>query len=115
MQKNTIFDLIIAGKAPAEVVYKDEDVFAFKDVNPMAPIHVLVIPTRRADSFKELADMDASYVGRYIQGVAKVATMLGLDDPGYRVVYNTGKDANQSVDYLHAHILGGRQLSWPPG
>ncbi len=115
MAAKTIFDRILAGEATADVVHDDEHVLAFRDVNPQAPVHVLVIPKRRVGSFKELADLDVEEVGRFMQGVARAARLLGLDGPGYRVVFNCGRHGQQTVDYLHAHILGGRQMTWPPG
>ena len=112
---DTIFDRILRGEAPAEVVYRDEHVLAFRDLHPQAPVHVLVIPTVRARSLDELADRGVTEVGAFLKGVAVVARKLGLPEGGYRVVMNTGRDAQQSVDYLHAHILGGRRMRWPPG
>jgi histidine triad (HIT) family protein len=111
----TIFEKILRGEAPADVVYQDEHVLAFRDVRPQAPVHVLVVPRRKARSLADLAGWDDPEAGRFIRGVAAAAAALGLDGPGYRVVMNTGRAGQQSVDYLHAHILGGRQLRWPPG
>jgi histidine triad (HIT) family protein len=112
---DTIFDRILRKELPARVVYEDTEVFAFHDVNPQAPVHVLVIPKLRVRSFHELQQHSEQAVGRFFQGVAKVAEVLGLVSGGYRVVLNCGRDAQQSVDYLHAHILGGRRMRWPPG
>jgi histidine triad (HIT) family protein len=111
----TIFDQILAGKIPADRVYEDEDVVAFRDINPQAPIHVLVIPKHKVKGFSDLHLLDAQASGRYFQAVAKVASSLGLDPNGYRVVFNQGQDGQQTVNYLHAHIIGGRALRWPPG
>ncbi len=115
MAGKTIFDRILAGHASADVVHDDEHVLAFRDVNPQAPVHVLVIPKRRLASFKDLADLDVAEVGAFMQSVARVARLLGLDAPGYRVVFNCGRHGQQTIEYLHAHILGGRQMKWPPG
>jgi len=112
---DTVFDRILRKELPARVVYEDGEVFAFHDVNPQAPVHVLVIPKRRVSTFHELQGRPEQEVGRFFQGVAKVADVLGLVPGGYRVVLNCGRDAQQSVDYLHAHILGGRRMRWPPG
>ena len=111
----TLFDKILAGEIPATVVHQDDDVFAFKDINPQAPVHVLVIPRKRARGFESLKNATAADAGAFIAGVARVAEKLGLEGNGYRVVFNVGKDGQQTVEYLHAHILGGRKLSWPPG
>jgi histidine triad (HIT) family protein len=113
--ETTIFDKILAGEAPADVVHDDADVLAFRDVNPQAPVHVLVIPKRKVRSFADLADSDAAVTGEFLKSVARVAAALGLDGDGYRVVFNCGRHGQQTVAYLHAHILGGRQLKWPPG
>jgi histidine triad (HIT) family protein len=115
VEHRTIFDKIIDRKAPADIVFENEDVLAFRDVNPQAPTHVLVIPKRRISRFEELANREAAESGRFILGVIEVVRRLGLPEDGYRVVINSGKNGQQSVDYLHAHILGGRQMSWPPG
>ena len=111
----TIFDKILAGEAPADVVYDDEHLLAFRDINPQAPVHVVVIPRQKVRSFADLASLEPAAVGEFLQGVSRVAAELGLDGPGYRVVFNCGRHGQQTVEYLHAHILGGRQMRWPPG
>lgn len=114
-ENSTIFDKILAGEIPADKVYEDEDVLAFRDVNPQAPVHVLVIPKWRAEHFYDLQAQEANAVGRLFQAASKVATSLELDEAGYRVVINHGPHGQQSVQYMHIHILGGRQFNWPPG
>ncbi len=111
----TIFDKILAGEIPCKKVYEDDSVFAFHDVQPQAPVHVLVIPKTKVTRFHELLQQDDDLVGRLFKGAAKVAEELDLDPKGYRVVINNGRDAQQSVDYIHLHLLAGRTLSWPPG
>ena len=115
MSDDTIFDKILRKEIPSETVYEDEHVYAFRDIDPQAPVHVLVIPRKKLESFDDLPDTDTGDVAALMQGVAKTARELGLEKSGYRVVFNTGPDALQSVQYLHAHIIGGRKLSWPPG
>ncbi len=112
---DTIFDKIIAGEIPADIVYKDESVLAFRDINPQAPVHVLVIPLTRVERFSELKEQSGDQVGSFFKSVSKVAAELGLDEAGYRIVINNGSDGGQEVEYLHAHILGGRKMAWPPG
>lgn len=112
---DTIFDKILSGDIPVDSVYEDDDVLAFRDINPKAPIHVLVIPKKRVTRFSELAAGNVEDVGRFFTATSKVAASLGLDKDGYRVVLNNGSDGGQEVEYLHAHILGGRKLTWPPG
>ena len=111
----TLFDKIIRKEIPANIVYEDDHVLAFRDINPQAPVHVLVIPKQKQARFAHLPEADALAVGEFFRGVARVARQLNLDNNGYRVVINNGRDAQQSVEYIHAHILGGRALKWPPG
>lgn len=111
----TIFDQIIAGSMPAERCYEDEDVLAFRDIYPAAPTHVLVIPKKKQVSFDDFATADPYDLGVFVQKIALVARELKLEKTGYRVVFNHGRDGGQTVDYVHAHILGKRSLAWPPG
>jgi histidine triad (HIT) family protein len=110
----TIFTKIIRKEIPADIVYEDEDCLAFRDISPQAPVHVLVIPKKEIKSIADLAPEDGPLLGRMMLAIQKLAAELGLE-PGYRVVTNIGPDGGQSVDHLHFHILGGRQLGWPPG
>ena len=111
----TIFERILKKEIPAKVAYEDDTVLAFHDIAPQAPIHVLVIPKQKWVRFSDFAIADPKQIGEYMSAVARVAKHLGLDENGYRVVFNNGRDGQQTVDYIHAHILGGRRLSWPPG
>lgn len=113
--EDTIFDKILAGDSPADVVYEDDCVLAFNDINPQAPVHVIVIPKKKIRDFIKLQENDLQDTGLFFQSVSKVATSLKLDQNGYRIVLNCGKNGQQTVEYLHAHILGERQMSWPPG
>lgn len=108
-----LFCRIVAGEIPATIVKRSDDAVAFRDIDPRAPTHVLVIPTRHVAAVRD-ADDDA-FLGGLLRFAAELARELGLDAGGYRIVTNTGKDAGQSVDHLHFHLLGGRKLSWPPG
>ncbi|MEM5947578.1 histidine triad nucleotide-binding protein [Spirochaetia bacterium 38H-sp] len=112
---DTIFDKIIRKEIPADIIYEDEVAVAIKDINPQAPVHVLVLPTRKAANLTELATMDTEYAGEYLKRIALITEKLGLTSDGFRVVFNQGRYGQQSVEYLHAHILGGRQMEWPPG
>ena len=109
-----IFCRIAAGKAAARLVFTDDDMVAFHDVNPQAPAHVLVIPRRHVASLSAARPGDRELLGALLLGCARVAAELGLD-AGYRVVTNTGPAAGQSVAHLHFHVLGRRALGWPPG
>lgn len=115
MSELTIFDRILKGEIPADILYQDDDVVAFRDIQPVAPVHVLVIPRSKFASLIEARDQDPLVLGRLMQGISRVAASLGLDADGYRVVFNSGRNAQQSVAYVHAHVIGGRALGWPPG
>lgn len=110
----TIFKRIIDGEIPADVVYQDADVMAFRDVNPQAPVHVLVIPKKEIASIADATDEDAALLGKLMITVRNLARTLGLEK-GYRVVINSGPDGGQTVNHLHIHLLGKRHLTWPPG
>ncbi len=108
-----LFCDIAAGEVQSQIVHEDEHVVAFKDINPRAPLHVLVIPRQHVASLA--AADDPALVGRVALAAAKVAKDAGYGERGFRVVANTGPEAGQSVRHLHFHVLAGRQLSWPPG
>jgi histidine triad (HIT) family protein len=110
-----LFCKIVAGEIPAKIVRRSDEAVAFHDIDPRAPVHVLVIPTRHLAAVRDGAPADAALLGRLLGLAAEVARDLGLDAGGYRIVTNTGPDAGQSVDHLHFHVLGGRKLGWPPG
>ena len=109
-----LFCKIVAGEVPATVVHDGPRTLAFRDLNPPAPTHVLVIPKDPHAHAAELAEADPAYAGEVLAAAAEVARQEGLTG-GYRLVTNTGGDAGQSVDHLHVHLLGGRSLQWPPG
>jgi len=115
MSDVTIFEKILAKEIPADVVYEDESIFAFNDINPQAPVHVLVIPKKKIERFSNLQSQSPEFLASYFSGISKVANDLGLEKNGYRVVFNNGGDGGQEVEYIHAHILAGRQMKWPPG
>jgi histidine triad (HIT) family protein len=112
---NCLFCRIVAGEIPADVIYSDERCLAFRDVNPQSPVHVLVIPRDHLESLDEAAKKDEAALGHLLRVAARVANEQGLSESGYRTVINTGAGAGQSVFHLHVHVLGGRQLNWPPG
>lgn len=111
----TIFKKIIDGEIPADKVYEDNEILAFKDVNPQAPFHALVIPKKEIPSVAAASDTDTALLGKLLLVAAQVARDAGLEDDGYRLVTNIGDDGGQSVHHLHIHVLGGRSLTWPPG
>jgi len=109
----TLFEKIVARQIPADIVYEDEQTLAFRDIHPQAPVHVLVIPKAPLVQLSAATEADAALLGRVMLAVQRTAAALGLSD--YRVVINNGAGAGQSVFHLHAHVLAGRPLSWPPG
>ncbi|WP_204103877.1 MULTISPECIES: histidine triad nucleotide-binding protein [Spirulina sp. CCY15215] len=110
----TIFSKIIRKEIPADIVYEDELCLAFKDVSPQAPTHILVIPKKPIPRLSEAVSDDHALMGHLLLTVKRVAEQAGLTN-GYRVVINNGNDGGQTVDHLHLHILGDRQMNWPPG
>lgn len=108
-----LFCSIVSGEIPSTKVYEDEWVYAFKDIDPQAPVHIVLIPKEHCANFMELKDMNIlSYLGEAVQ---KICVQEGIDKNGFRVVTNCGEQGGQTVDHLHFHILGGRNLMWPPG
>jgi histidine triad (HIT) family protein len=114
-KEKTIFKKIIDGEIPANICYEDECCLAFHDVSPQAPIHVLLIPKKEIVNVAGLTEEDRDLAGHLLLTAGKVARKLGIEESGYRVVANCGRDGGQSVDHLHLHILAGRPLKWPPG
>jgi histidine triad (HIT) family protein len=110
-----IFCKIVERTIPAVLVYEDDMVVAFDDVNPQAPTHTLVIPRKHVGSITELQDSDVELLGRVMLAGNKIARLKGIADAGYRFVVNTGPHGGQSVFHLHLHVLGGRHMAWPPG
>jgi histidine triad (HIT) family protein len=110
-----LFCNIVEKKIPAAIVFENEHVLAFKDIRPAAPVHALVIPRKHIPGIHEATPEDAAALGQLLLAARGVAEQLGLAEGGYRLVVNQGADAGQSVFHLHCHLLGGRQLGWPPG
>lgn len=109
-----IFCMILEGKIPSAPVYQDELCYAFADINPQAPVHVLIVPREHFASLDEVNESRKPLVGHLLWAAAEIARQKGLGK-GYRAVLNTGADGGQTVDHLHVHLLGGRSLAWPPG
>jgi histidine triad (HIT) family protein len=111
-----LFCKIVAGDIPAKIVKRSPDAIAFRDIDAKAPVHVLVIPTRHIAAARDAKGAEGErLLGSLLAFAAAVATEQGLDSDGYRVVTNTGRNAGQSVDHLHLHVMGGRKMTWPPG
>jgi histidine triad (HIT) family protein len=112
---NNVFQKIIDRQIPAAIVYEDDLVLAFRDANPQAPVHVLIVPKKHIPRIAAASAEDHKLMGHLLLKAAAVAAQLGLDKTGYRLVINNGPDGGESVPLLHCHILGGRRMSWPPG
>ena len=110
-----LFCRIAAGEIPASKVYEDADVLAFNDINPQAPLHVLIIPKRHIATTNDLAESDQALVGQLVRRAAAIAGEKGYADRGYRTVFNCNAEAGQTVFHIHLHLLAGRNLGWPPG
>lgn len=110
-----LFCQIVAGAIPAQIVYSSPDVTAFRDINPQAPTHVLVVPNQHLDSLDKLGSVHGTLLGRLIEVTNDLARQEGVADGGYRVVINCGPDAGQTVPHVHLHLIGGRPMTWPPG
>ena len=110
-----LFCKIIAGEIPSKRIYEDEDLIAFEDINPQAPLHCLVVPRRHIATLNDLQPGDDSLVGAMARAAAVIARERGVDQPGYRTVFNCNSGAGQTVFHIHLHVLGGRRLGWPPG
>lgn len=111
----TLFQKLINRELPADIVYEDDEVFAFRDIAPQAPTHILIIPKKKITRIDEAQVSDAPLLGKLLLTAAKIALELDLKANGYRLVINNGKDAGEAVPHLHIHLLAGRKLAWPPG
>lgn len=111
----TLFERIAAGEIPAEVVRKDDDVLAIRDINPQAPVHILVVPRKPIPRIGLAGEDDAELLGKLLLAAREIAREEGIEESGYRLVINNGPHAGESVPHLHVHLLGGRPMDWPPG
>jgi histidine triad (HIT) family protein len=112
---NCLFCRIVAGELPARVIHRDDTIVAFHDVNPQAPVHVLVVPVEHIATLNDLTPGHDALIGAMVRRAAAIAADLGLAARGYRTVFNCNREAGQSVFHVHLHLLGGRPMSWPPG
>lgn len=112
---DTLFDKIIRREIPADIVYEDDDLLAFRDINPQAPVHVLFIPKKPIATLNDAEESDAMLIGKLVLAASRWAREQGFADDGYRCVMNCNRDGGQTVSHLHLHVLGGRRMTWPPG
>lgn len=110
-----LFCKIIAGDIPSDTIYEDDNVFAFRDINPVAPLHALIIPKKHIAMINDIEPQDAQSVGQLFLAAKNIATQEGYAEAGYRTVMNCGEAAGQTVFHIHLHLLAGRELDWPPG
>jgi histidine triad (HIT) family protein len=115
MSTDCLFCKIINREIPGTIVYEDDRVLAFNDINPQAPTHVLLVPKRHISSLNDLGEQDDQIVGELVRRAAAIAAERGIAPGGYRTVFNTNRDAGQTVFHIHLHLLGGRAMAWPPG
>lgn len=111
----TLFERIAAKEIPAQLIYEDEHIVAFRDIKPVAPTHVLIIPRKPIAALEDATPSDHAVLGHLLLKVPAIAKQLGLTENGYRLVLNNGRDAGQEVPHLHFHLVAGRKLAWPPG
>jgi len=110
-----LFERIVRREIPADIVFEDDEVLAFRDVNPQAPTHILIIPKRRIATINDARDSDAELLGRLILSARQIAAEQGIAEDGYRLVFNCNSHGGQTVFHIHLHLLGGRSMAWPPG
>ena len=111
----TIFDKILSKEIPADIVYEDSNFLAFNDINPQAPIHILIIPKKRIPTINDIAPSDSNLIGEMVLIAQKIAKDKEINDDGYRLIFNCNDNGGQTVYHIHLHLIGGRKLSWPPG
>lgn len=115
MTDNCLFCKMVSGSLQPDIVYQNDKILAFRDIKPQAPIHVLIIPKRHVTTLNDLNDGDVELAGTLLIVARKIAKDLGIAESGYRTVMNTNSDGGQTVFHVHLHLLGGRQMNWPPG
>ncbi len=113
-EPDCLFCRIVRGEIPAKIVYRNDHVLAFRDISPVSPQHVLIIPLRHIASLSDLSPEDEGIAGQILLAASSVPGILGIRESGYRFVFNTGPDAMQSVFHIHGHLIGGKQMGWPP-
>ena len=110
MSSKSVFELILSGEIESEIIYEDDDIFAINDINPVAKVHILVIPKKKIATINDLKDSDVNLVGKMIMVAKKLANEVGIDNTGYRLLFNTNEDAMQTVFHIHLHLYGGEKL-----
>ena len=115
MEQDCIFCKIAAGEFNTKFVFENDELVAFRDIRPQAPVHILIIPRRHIDRINQLTDSNVELVGKMVLVANQLAKNENISDSGYRLVFNCGRDSGQEVEHIHLHLFGGRKMSWPPG
>lgn len=115
MSNDCVFCKIAKGEFGTQFIYEDEELLAFRDINPQAPVHILIIPRKHIPRINRLSDSEQALMGKMILAANKIAKAENISESGYRLVFNCGPDGGQEVEHIHLHLLGGRQMNWPPG
>jgi len=111
----TIFDKIVNREIPADIIFEDDDIIAFNDINPQAPVHILIVPKKRIKTLNDISIEDEQLIGRMFIVAKFLANKTNISESGYRTIFNCNDDGGQTVNHIHLHLLGGRPLNWPPG
>ena len=112
MEENSIFEMILDKEIESEIIYEDEDIFSIKDINPISPVHLLIIPKKRINTINNVSDEDTLLIGKMVQVAKNLAKKYEIDESGYRLIFNTNDDGGQSVYHIHLHLIGGEKLKW---
>lgn len=112
MEEKSIFEMILDKELESEIIYEDEDIFSIKDINPIAPVHLLIIPKKRINTINDVSDEDTLLIGKMVQVAKNLAKKYEIDESGYRLIFNTNDDGGQSVYHIHLHLIGGEKLNW---
>ena len=112
MEEKSIFEMILDKELESEIIYEDEDIFSIKDINPIAPVHLLIIPKKRINTINDVPDEDTLLIGKLVKVAKNLAKKYEIDESGYRLIFNTNDDGGQSVYHIHLHLIGGEKLKW---
>ena len=112
MEEKSIFEMILDKELESEIIYEDEDIFSIKDINPIAPVHLLIIPKKRINTINDVSDEDTLLIGKMVQVAKNLAKKYEIDESGYRLIFNTNDDGGQTVYHIHLHLIGGEKLKW---
>ena len=112
MEEKSIFEMILDKELESEIIYEDEEIFSIKDINPIAPVHLLIIPKKRINTINDVSDEDTLLIGKMVQVAKNLAKEYEINESGYRLIFNTNDDGGQTVYHIHLHLIGGEKLKW---